>query len=358
MSPLKRSAVQETLDLFPKATPFRFVQLGSSDAKSTSDNLKILRQLIVANEQMYPSIARWFDDKVVPGLRSSERVAWLAYEAENPVASAILKQGVHSKFCHLRIHPGFQDLDLGQMFFTQMTMEARHLAKDIHFTLPESLWESRKAFFESFGFTCAQPSRRQYRHGEEELACSAPLKIVQQAILQKLPRLISKFTVGGFSLGGDILMSVKPEYVEKILTGSKLVEIRKRFSDRRLGARAVLYASSPQKAIVGEAVVRRITFGSPEEIWEKFGGYIGCSVKDYRAYVGSAAKISAIEFEDVIPYREPLSLSQMSHLIGDDLTPPQSYKELRLDDENSPWAVAVSVASLLHGRFPMVKDKV
>ena len=151
-------------------------------------------------------------------------------------------------------------------------------------------------------------------------------------------------------------MSVKPEYAEKILTGSKLVEIRKNFSDRRLGARAVLYASAPQKAIVGEAVVANITFAAPEEIWEKFGEHIGCSLEDFLSYVGAASKVSAIEFEDVVPYREPLSLSQISHLIGDDLRPPQSYQELRLDHESSSWAVAVSVASLLHGRFPMVKQ--
>ena len=351
----RRSADQTTRDLFPSKAEFRLVEIGSADAKKITDNLKILRELIVGNEAMYPLIDHWFDSKVIPGLRSSERIAWLAYEGESPVASAILKRGVHSKFCHLRIHPGFQDLDLGQMFFTQMTMEVRHHAKDIHFTLPESLWIDKRGFFESFGFSRAQRSNRQYRNGEEELACSAPLRVVQQAALQKLPSLMAKFTVGGFSLKGEILMSVKPKYAEKIMSGTKLVEIRRRFSDRRVGARAVLYSSSPQKALVGEASVRRVTVGSPVEIWERFGAELGCSEGEFFAYVGSAAKISAIEFEDVTPYKEPLSLSQMSHLIGNDLRPPQSFCDVNLDDENSPWAIAVSVASLLHGRFPTTK---
>ena len=89
MSSHRRSAVNKTLELFPRTAPFRFLQLGPADAKRLSDNLNTLRQMIVANEQMYPSIGRWFEDKVVPGLRSAERIAWLAYEGEQPVASAI-----------------------------------------------------------------------------------------------------------------------------------------------------------------------------------------------------------------------------------------------------------------------------
>jgi hypothetical protein len=75
---------------------------------------------------------------------------------------------------------------------------------------------------------------------------------------------------------------------------------------------------------------------------------------EFRSYVGSANKVSAIEFDNVIPYREPLSLAQISHLIEEDLRPPQSFCDLNLHDEHSAWAKAVSVATLLHGRFPML----
>ena len=86
---------------------------------------------------MYPGIGQWYSDKVLPGLKTSERIGYVAFEDERPIASAVLKKGERAKFCHLRIHEDFRDLDLGQMFFTQMTLEARHIAKEIHFTLPE-----------------------------------------------------------------------------------------------------------------------------------------------------------------------------------------------------------------------------
>ena len=94
-------------------------------------------------------------------------------------------------------------------------------------------------------------------------------------------------------------MSVKPEYAEKILTGSKLVEIEKKLLRPTRLERELCYMLPPSEAIVGEAVVANITFAAPEEIWEKFGEHIGCSLEDFLSYVGAASKVSAIEFEDV-----------------------------------------------------------
>jgi hypothetical protein len=121
--------------------------LGPEDARKETDNLRILRELLLANEGMYPGIDRWYAEKVVPGLKNSQRIGYVAFEDERPIASAVLKLGGSAKFCHVRIHENFRDLDLGQMFFTQMTLEARHLAKDIHFTLPEGLWYEKSEFF-------------------------------------------------------------------------------------------------------------------------------------------------------------------------------------------------------------------
>jgi predicted transcriptional regulator len=351
MARLRQSVRQETGDLFAREAEFRIVELGSSDAEKWTDQLKILRGLVETNQPMYPNIERWFDTKVVPGLRSCERVAWVAYEGEAAIASAILKVGGRSKFCHLRIHQDFQDMDLGQMFFTQMTMEARGHAKEIHFTLPESLWYSRSKFFESFGFVNPAKSRRQYRRGDAELLCSAPISTVWSAAVGKLPTLAAKFRVRGYSLANKILVSIKPKYAAEILSGSKSVEIRRKFSRRWVGSRVVLYASRPLGALVGEATIDSVTSGGPEEIWSRFGSRIGCSSEEYEAYVRSAPDVYAIELCDVFPYIYPVSLAQISHLVQKDLRPPQSFCDLRLDDGNSAWAKAVSMASLLHGRF-------
>jgi predicted transcriptional regulator len=358
MAMLKQKKYEQPSSLFPLATSFRVVRLGEADARRDSDELKTLTRLVGASEEMYPSIGRWFREKVVPGLRSCERAAWVAYEGEEPIAAAVLKLGQDAKFCHLRIKRDFQDLDLGQLFFTQMTLEARHIAKEIHFTLPESLWESKTGFFQSFGFVQAARSTRQYRDGDTELVCTAPLRTVLNATLGRLPALVRKFNVGGYALGGDLLVSMKPRYAERILSGTKIVEIRKKFSEKWVGCKAVLYSSTPQQALVGEARVRSVSSGAPEDVWARFQTGLGCTSSEFSAYVGPAQVVSAIELDDIFPYKEPISLSQISHLLGleEDLRPPQSYCDLRLDKSQGAWANAAAVASVLHGRVPHAKS--
>jgi predicted transcriptional regulator len=346
---IKQTTKHLTPNLFARTGDFRLTKIREAEAKKATDDYRILRHLITENQPMYPNIDRWFDQKVLPGLKSNERIAWVAYEGDSAIASAVLKLGRKSKFCHLRIQQDFQDLNLGRMFFSQMTFEARHLAKHIHFTLPESLWCSKSSFFESFGFRHTEKSSKQYRQGDTELVCSAPLPTVWSAVLKTLPSLRRKFSVSGYSLNNEILVSIKPEYAHQILSGKKLVEIRRRFSDRWTGARVVLYASSPDKALVGEATISSITTAHPREIWMRFGANIGCSFLQFEEYVGSSDRVSAIELEAATPYREPISLVQLSHLVQEDLRPPQSFCDLRLDDDESAWARAVSVASLLHG---------
>jgi predicted transcriptional regulator/N-acetylglutamate synthase-like GNAT family acetyltransferase len=341
--------------LFPLATNFRIARLGQTQALQWTDDMGVLRDLVYGSEKMYPEIRHWFNDKVVPGLKSERRIAWVAYESEQAIASAVLKLGPNSKFCHLKIHQDFQDMALGQMFFSQMAAEARHDAQEIHFTLPESLWVERHGFFESFGFSNARKAGKQYRRGETELACSAPFETVWSSVLSRLRLLARKFSVGGYSLDGRILISIKPKYAGRILAGAKLVEVRKRFSNKWVGCRAVLYASTPLKALVGEATIMSVTSGPPADIWTQFGQALGCNAHEFEAYTGSASQVSAVELGDIIPYREPIGLAQASYLVREDLIPPQSFCDLRLDGGDNPWVKAVSVASLLHGRFNFVE---
>ena len=81
---------------------FQVVRLTEADVRSRTDNFEQLRELILAHEQMYPDIARWFRDKVTSGLRTTERVAFVGFLDERPVVSAVVKRGAVAKFCHLR----------------------------------------------------------------------------------------------------------------------------------------------------------------------------------------------------------------------------------------------------------------
>lgn len=334
--------------LFPDAPPFRLVKLGETAARKQTDQLKLLESMLVANEPMYPGIGQWYKDKVLPGLRTQERIAYLAFEGEMPVASAVLKLGDHAKFCHVRIHEGFRDLNLGRMIFTQLALHARHQpgVKDIHFTLPESLWTEKSGFFSSFGFEVAQKALRQYRNGEEELYCSAPLAAVWENARLNL-HLLEGFSPGGFSFSEKVILSVQKKYADLIFDGKKQVEIRRKFPTRLQGKQAVVYETKPSASLRGEVTISEVVKGHPNQIWEQFGSRIGCTYEEFASYVGSSDEIAALELKDLKPYLAPVGISLLYQLVREDLRPPQSFLQVRLD-RASPWGKAIAVAGLLH----------
>lgn len=332
--------------LFPSQQNFHIVRLTAEDALRTSDSLVMLGELLAANEESYPDIQRWFRNKVVPGLRDGSRIAYIGFEDELPLLTAVVKRGERAKFCHLRIASDFQDLHLGEVFFAIMALEVRTTAREIHFTLPEGLWEKQHGFFSSFGFCDVVRARKQYRLFEEELCTSAPFLDVWRAARVRLPKLMNCFSINRYSMAPSLLLSVKPEFAHRLLRGEKAVEIRRRFSGRWRGARVALYASSPERALVGEATIGNVEAASPIEIWELHKEKLGCSLEELRAYSGEAPEVFAIELTDITPYAAKMPLCQVEYLLEEDLIPPQSYCELHGD---RPWGKAISIAALLHG---------
>jgi predicted transcriptional regulator len=352
MAQLKRFNAEFAGRLFPETPHFRLAVLGRDDARRNSDDQRTLRELLLENEAMYPAIGRWYEEKVLPGMKNQLRIAYVAYLDERPIASAVLKLGTHAKFCHLKIREQFRDQDLGQMFFTLMTFEAkRHIATDIHFTLPESLWAEKHAFFKSFGFEAAMESGRQYRAGEAELACAAPISVVWGNVISRASSLLSHFSIGGYSSSNRLLISMRPDYAERVFEGKKQVEIRRKFSEKWIGSKMVVYGTQPLAALMGEVTVLGVTSGSPGLIWERFGGRTGCSHEEFAEYVGDAPHVYAIELNGAKPYLCPLNTYEIAEMIDvDELRPPQSFLELKMG-KDSPWARAISVAGLYHGRF-------
>jgi predicted transcriptional regulator len=327
---------------------FQIVRIAEGDVRCKSDHLANFENLILANQKMYPEIERWYSNKVLPGIRLEERVAFIGYLNEKPAVSAVVKKGSDAKFCHLRIHQGLQDSHLGEVFFSLMALEIRDVAKNIHFTLPESLWNDKGQFFQSFGFCSAALAEDQYRLFDRELACSAQFHNVWNSILHKIPKLAHLYAFGGFTSDNQILMSVKPEFAERIMRRKKTVELRRKFSTRWIGHRINIYASSPVMSLMGEARISGVVVNKPEIIWERFHDQIGCSRSEFDAYVAGTNEIYAIELDDVRPYRDRFPISQISHLLKEQLTPPQSYMTL---ERNKPWAKAISLAAYLHGCF-------
>lgn len=335
-------------ELFSRIGNFQVVRLCDADARGVTDHLKAFRELVLENQPMYPHIDKWIDRKVIPGMQTSERIGYIGYLDGIPVVSAVVKRGEFAKFCHLRIKDDLQDMHLGEAFFALMSLEIREYAKEIHFTLPESLWENENKFFSSFGFVKAMKAGHQYRLFDNELRCSSPFHKVWELVLGKLPKIARMFLMNGHSLDSRILMSIKSEYAKKVLEGKKKVEIRKRFSKKWAGHKVSIYATRPESSLVGEAWISKIVIGDPESIWEKFHVQIGCTRDEFNNYAGTLDKVYAIVLENPVQYGKSFSLNDVSNLTKKRLRPPQSYYRL---ENNKSWSEAVSMGALLQARF-------
>lgn len=324
----------------------RLVRLAPDDVARRSDAYEQFRTLVVSNQESYPAIAKWVDEKVASGIRSQQRVGFVAFLDDLPVASAVVKLGRESKFCHLRLSETVRDQNLGELFFALMAAEVRQVASEVHFTLPESLWAEKESFFHGFGFTKAVPSGRQYRLFDDELRCTTPFENVWQSVIERLPKLAQRFAIHGHHMFSPLLLSIAPPHAERIFSGAKSVEIRRRFSTKWVGAKGVVYASSPEKRLRGEVSIADVVPGPPDMIWDTFSSEIGCSHDEFESYAKGSHEVFALVLNDVIAYAQPIPLAQLEYLLQDQLMPPQSYCTT---GNNAKWSAALAIAALLHG---------
>lgn len=69
----------------------------------------------------------------------------------------------------------------------------------------------------------------------------------------------------------DVLLSIKPRWIEKIRSGEKTVELRKTWPKWFAGGRVYAYETSPTKRIVGWMEVDSLVRAEPQELWEVVG---------------------------------------------------------------------------------------
>lgn len=126
----------------------------------------------------------------------------------------------------------------------------------------------------------------------------------------------------------SILLSIKPEYVDKILAGTKLYEFRKRIATEKVEF-IYIYSTSPIMKIVARVSVDNVIKASPTALWEETKHSAGISRKDYRIYFKGCKFAFAYKLGTMEVFNPPKNLQDF----GVD-APPQSFVYLPLDTKN------------------------
>lgn len=135
-----------------------------------------------------------------------------------------------------------------------------------------------------------------------------------------------------------LLISVKPQYAEAILDGTKTVELRRTRPTLPDGALVLLYSSTPTRAVVGWAQLMRVQAGTPAEIWHSIGDAAAIDAETFDAYFEGADAAYALELDAVVEATQPVPLSVIRS-IG--VQPPQSWRYLPLHLSHQIQATAL-----------------
>lgn len=117
-----------------------------------------------------------------------------------------------------------------------------------------------------------------------------------------------------------VLLSIKPEFAEKIFNGTKKFEFRRSIFKRQTIKKVVVYASSPVQKVIGEFEIDQILSLAPESLWEKTHLHSGITENYFFEYFGDKEIGHAIKVKNIKRYKNPLCLKKDFNTI-----PPQSF---------------------------------
>ncbi|GAA4316600.1 ASCH domain-containing protein [Nibribacter koreensis] len=105
-----------------------------------------------------------------------------------------------------------------------------------------------------------------------------------------------------------VLLSIKPEYADKIFEGEKRYEYRKSIFKNLSITTIVVYASSPVQKVIGEFEINSILKGDKEELWQRTKHQSGITKGFFDEYFAGKEQANAIEIKSVKRYEIPKCL--------------------------------------------------
>ena len=120
----------------------------------------------------------------------------------------------------------------------------------------------------------------------------------------------------------NLILSIKPQFVAKILTGEKKYEFRRRIYRQKVD-KIYIYQTLPEQGIVAYFTPGEIIKDTPQNLWNNFKDVSGTTEDHLLSYLHDLNEAYAIEITDLKIFDTPF--------IPDDIKAPQSYKYIDYD---------------------------
>lgn len=104
-----------------------------------------------------------------------------------------------------------------------------------------------------------------------------------------------------------IVISINPQYVEKIISEEKKFEYRTKAAKQDIN-KIIIYETKPIKKIVAEVEILDVVIASPEELWNQTKEYSGITKNFFDEYFKGKTIAYAYKLGKVKVYERPKSL--------------------------------------------------
>lgn len=117
-----------------------------------------------------------------------------------------------------------------------------------------------------------------------------------------------------------VILSIKPDFAEKIFNGSKKFEFRRRLYKNKDVNTVIVYASAPISKIIGEFEIGSVLHDDLSSLWKRTKEYSGITKEYYQDYFKGKENGYAIAVKKAKKYDRPICIRESFGL-----TPPQSF---------------------------------
>ncbi len=129
----------------------------------------------------------------------------------------------------------------------------------------------------------------------------------------------------------NVLLSIKPKYVEEIKKGNKKYEFRKKGFSKKSINEAYIYSTSPVKKIIGFFKIKNIIEDHPKNLWENYKDFSGISEDEFFKYFENREVGFAIEINKFKMFDDPID---PVHIIPN-FVAPQSFRYIDVNGLNN-----------------------
>lgn len=235
----------------------------------------------------YPFFGEWLN-MAMSELTTGRREALVLTEEDKPsrlIGLTILKNDPEEKkICTIRVAPDFQRQGWGTALIKK-SMEILGTDKPL-ITVSNKHIDVFKAFLKQFDFRVVNKVKSLYHIGEYEYFFNVPY------------------------VHRNVLISIKQQYVEKIISGEKKVEFRRKCFSKDI-KRAYIYASAPVSAVIGYFDVAGLDTESPDNIWQRYADAGGILENDFFKYANASEMMTAIRIGKICQFKTKIRLSDL-----------------------------------------------